>query len=294
MFKNLSRTYVISEIGINHQGDMNVARDMIKASKEAGADCVKLQKRDIDLVYTLNELNSQRPSKWGTTFREQKRGLEFDKDQYNQLQHFAHNQGLDFTASPWDVNSIDMLYDMSVPFLKIPSALATNKAYLRHCATTNLPLILSTGMCDARMINAIVWFLEDCQANLEVIMHCQSVYPTKPEDANLLGIQTLKEQFSRYQYVLGHSGHDELVMTSALAVALGARVIERHLTLDKNSEGTDQKASLEPDEFAEMVRKVRITETCLGDGKLIIQPDEKPIATKLRKVNDFTAPGDHE
>lgn len=288
MFKNLDKTYVIAEIGINHNGSIDTVVAMIKAAKDAGADCVKFQKRDIDLVYTIEELVSPRKSEWGTTFRDQKEGLELDHSDYSLVHEVCGSERIDWSASPWDLNSIKFLVDLNVPFIKIPSALATDKKYLKACAETKMPLILSTGMCDENMINKIVWYLEDCKANLEVIMACTSTYPTSLSEINLNSLNFLKRNYIRTEYVFGYSGHDELTITGPLAVACGAKVIERHLTLDKTMEGSDQKCSLEPNEFAQMIRQIRLAETILGDGVVKIYESEIPIIKKLRKVDDFS------
>lgn len=288
MFSDLDYVYVIAECGINANGDINIAQQMIKAAKDAGANCVKFQKRSINLVYTPEELASYRESKWGSTFREQKEGLEFSKDDYGDLQAYSKSLGIDFTASPWDRSSVRFLNDLRVPFIKIPSAKATDKEYLDEVAETHLPVILSTGMCDEEMINKIVWYLQDKKANLQVIMSCTSTYPTAEHEIDLNRIKRLISNFSRSNYAIGWSGHDTNPLTGALAAACGAEVIERHLTLDKTMEGTDQKASLEPDEFKKMVDDIRFTEEAMGNYEIKIYGSEKPIIAKLRKVDDFS------
>jgi N-acetylneuraminate synthase len=264
MFTDLDYVYVIAECGINANGDVNIAKQMIKAAKDAGANCAKFQKRTINLVYSAEELASFRDSKWGSTFREQKEGLEFSKEDYRTMQSYSTDIGIDFTASPWDASSVRFLDDMDVPFIKIPSAKATDKDYLDAVVETHLPIILSTGMCDENIINKIVWYLQDKRADLQVIMSCTSTYPTSEHEIDLNRIKRLISNFSRNNYAIGWSGHDTNPLTGALAVACGAEVVERHLTLDRAMEGTDQKASLEPNEFKQMVKDIRFTETSFG------------------------------
>jgi N-acetylneuraminate synthase len=287
MFTELNRTYIIADAGINHNGDIAMAMKLVSAAHKAGADCVKFQKRQIDLVYTSEELNSYRESKWGDTFRAQKEGLELSKDDYAQLQKYCDELGIAFTASPWDRSSVRFLDEMDVPFIKVPSAKATDKDYLEEVADTKLPIVLSTGMCTEEMINAIVFFLEDKKANLQVILSCTSTYPTQKEELDLNRIKTLINRYSRTKYTIGWSGHDTTILTGPLAVACGARVVERHITLNKRLDGSDQKASLEPSEFEQMVNDIRFTETVLGSGEIKIYPSERPIIAKLRKISDF-------
>jgi N-acetylneuraminate synthase len=276
----MKKTYVIAEIGINHNGDLNLAKELIVMAKSSGCNAVKFQKRDIDLVYTKEELNTIRESPWGTTNREQKMGLEFSIEQYKELESFSNDLGLDFIVSCWDMNSVDLIEgNLNVKYHKVASALLTDKSFLKKLNQTGKPVILSTGMSSQEEIDSAIKILD----NLEIILSCTSTYPSKDEEINLKYIQTLKQKYP--QYKIGFSNHANGLLPTIGSVALGAECIEFHITKDRTMYGSDQAASIEHPE--ELVSGVRKMENLLGDGIKKVYDSEKSIAKKLRKVNDI-------
>jgi N-acetylneuraminate synthase len=276
----MSNTYIISEIGINHNGDLDLAKELINASATAGANAVKLQKRTIDAVYTAEELDKYRESPWGTTNREQKEGLEFTIEQYQELQEYTEGLGLDFIVSCWDLNSLEEVSrNLKVRYHKIASALATDKSFLEALNETGTPVILSTGMCTTPQIAAAMEILE----NVEYVLACTSTYPTKSEEINLRHIETLQDDYpyTKVGFSNHYSGHDACVG----AVALGAECVEFHVTKDRTMYGSDQSASIEKVE--ELVDAIRNMETMLGDGIKKVYETEVPVMNKLRKVDDI-------
>ena len=276
----MNKTYIIAEIGINHNGDLNLAKELIKISKKSGCDAVKFQKRDIDSVYSIEELESFRESPWGTTFRQQKEGLEFSIEEYKELELFAKNLELDFIVSCWDKKSLHLINEnCDVKYQKIASALLTDKSFLEEINKTNKPVILSTGMSSQEEIDSAIKVLD----NLEIILSCTSTYPSKDEEINLKYIQTLKEKYP--QYKIGFSNHANGLLPTIGSIALGAECIEFHITKDRTMYGSDQAASIEHPE--ELVSGIRKMENLLGDGIKKVYESEKSIAKKLRKVNDI-------
>lgn len=274
--KRTGMVYVVAEIGINHNGSTETAQWLIDAAVQAGADAVKFQKRTISLVYTPEELAKPRQSPWGTTTREQKEGLEFSEDQYRLLAGYCQRQGIAWSASCWDEESVRFVAGMGVPWLKVPSALITDHALLGVYAATGLPLILSTGMSTVAEINGAVASLQGCDLTL---LHCTSTYPCDVKEINLKCIQWLKQ----YGCPVGFSSHSKSPWPILGAVALGAQVVEAHITLDHTMYGSDQAASLEPQAFAKIVQEVRDLEVALGNGKKVVYPSEEPIKAKLRR-----------
>lgn len=277
--------YIIAEIGINHNGDMEICRQLIEGAAQAGANAVKFQKRTIDQVYTQEELNAPRESVFGTTNGDLKRGLEFSREQYDQIDQICDDLGIEWFASPWDVESVQFLAKFHIPYLKIASAVATNKQVLKACCQTGIPLIVSTGMCDLPLIGDIVDYIKVQGGEIACLMHCTSTYPSQPEELNLLGIQELQNCF--LDIPVGYSGHEAGVPPTVMAAVLGATMIERHITLSRTMWGSDQAASLDVQGFTRMVRDVRLWERCKGDGRIVVYDTERPIEGKLRKVNDF-------
>ena len=274
-------TYIIAEIGINHNGDLSLAKSLIKSSAEAGCNAVKFQKRTIDLVYTEEELAAHRKSPWGTTNREQKEGLEFSLKQYKELESYTNTLGLDFIVSCWDTKSIkDIENTCNVSYHKVASALATDKEFLKQLVATKKPVILSTGMMTTYEIDAAVHILGD---SLEYILACTSTYPTKAEEMNLSHIKTLKISYENKK--IGFSNHYNGLDACVGATALGAECIEFHVTHDRTDYGSDQAASIE--NIGGMVQSIRNMEQMLGDGRKVVYETEKPIAAKLRKVNNI-------
>lgn len=277
-----NKVYIIAEIGINHNGDIQLAKDLILSSANAGASAVKFQKRTIDEVYTKEELDAPRSSPWGDTNREQKEGLEFNIEQYIVLEGYANSLGLDFIVSCWDIDSVDLIEKhLNVKYHKVASALATDRKFLERLNQTNKPIILSTGMCTSEQVDAAMNLL----LNVEYVLACTSTYPTKPEELNLLHIKTLKEQYgsqSKVGFSNHYSGHDACIA----AVALGSEAVEFHVTKDRTMYGSDQAASLEGiDSLIDGIHKISLM---LGDGLKKVYSSEVPIAQKLRKISDTT------
>lgn len=276
------KVYIIAEIGINHNGDLGLAKCLMQHAKAAGANAVKFQKRTIEAVYTPEELAKPRLSPWGTTNGELKRKLEFTRADYDEIAAYAASLGLDWFASAWDPASIRFLSDYRPPYLKIPSALLTNDPLLTAYRETGIPLILSTGMSTVEEIDHAVSLLTDDlkDADSLTLLHCTSAYPCALEEVNLLAIPTLR---GRYGLPVGFSSHTKAFWPCLGAVALGATMVEAHVTLDHTLFGTDQAASIEPEGFKKLCLEIRDLETCLGDGQKRIYPSEVPIREKLRR-----------
>lgn len=274
-----NKVYIISEIGINHNGDLGLAKELIYKSKNAGADAVKFQKRTINLVYTEAELNNYRESPWGLTNGEQKEGLEFDIEQYEELEKFVNELGMDFIVSCWDLQSIDLVEKhLNVRYQKIASALATNKEFLEKLNECGKPTILSTGMCTEKQIEASMNVLD----NVEYVLACTSTYPTEAEEINLLHITTLKNAYPNVK--VGFSNHYSGLDACIGAVVLGAKSIEFHITKDRAMYGSDQSASIE--DAKGLIDGIRSMEKMIGDGVKRVYETEKPIISKLRKINN--------
>ena len=273
--------YIISEIGINHNGDLNLAKELIDISVEHGCHAVKFQKRDINTVYSQDELDKFRESPWGTTNREQKEGLEFSIDQYVELENYSKSKNIDFIVSCWDLVSLNLVeQNLNVKYHKVASAILTDKEFLLKLKETNKPIIISTGMTTPDDINKSLEVLGD---NVQIILACTSTYPTKPEEINLNYIQTLKQNYP--SKIIGFSNHYSGVLACHGAVALGAEVIEFHITKDRTMYGSDQAASIENVEG--LVNGINAMAKMIGDGKKVIYQDELPIQEKLRKVNSL-------
>lgn len=277
--------YVVAEIGINHNGDLEAAMKLMREAKACGCDAVKFQKRTVDLVYTKEELANLRDSPFGSTNRDLKEGLEFGKSEYQELAELAKDIEIDWYASPWDQKSIEFLLDYDTPYLKVPSALVTSKEYLQACASSRKPLLVSTGMCDLQMIKQAVEVILSAGGQIACLYHCTSTYPCSIEELNLRGIQTLQKEFP--DIPIGYSGHEVTPYTTLIAAVMGARSVERHLTLSRALWGTDQAASLEVPAFAKLIRQIRNIELASGDGQIRFYESEIPVAEKLRKVDDL-------
>jgi N-acetylneuraminate synthase len=270
--------YVIAEIGINHNGDLDIAKQLIDAAVEAGCDAVKFQKRTVEVVYSPEELARPRESPFGSTNGDLKRGLEFGFDEFYEIDRYCAENGIDWFASCWDEASVDFIEQFQPTAYKVASASLTDDALLRHHRGKGRPIILSTGMSDLALIKRAVEVLGTDDL---VLLHCTSSYPSGPRELNLRGIPTLKEQFG---VPVGYSGHEVGLQTTLAAVVLGAAVIERHITLDRSMWGSDQAASVEPHGFTRLVRDIRTVEEALGDGVIRIYDSERPIIDKLRRV----------
>ena len=273
--------YITAEIGINHNGDIQIAKDLIDGAKYVGADAVKFQKRTIDLVYSKDELEKYRESPWGTTFREQKNGLEFKLNDYKTIDEHCKKINIDWFASSWDVESQVFLKQFNLKKNKIASAMLTNHHLIEEVAKEKKHTFISTGMHTFDEIKKVVdvFLQHNCSYEL---MHTVSTYPMKDEDANLLVINSLKDTFN---CDVGYSGHENGRVVSVAAAALGITSLERHITLDRTMYGSDQAASLEVEGFKLMVNYVRTVEKALGDGNKKILDEEKKIREKLSPKN---------
>ncbi len=273
--------FVIAEIGINHNGDLDLAKKMIAAAKKAGCNAVKFQKRTVEVVYTPAELAVFRENPFGSTNGDLKRGLEFSSEAYREIDEFCKAQDILWFASPWDEASVDFLERFHVPCYKIASPSLTDAGLLRRVKATDKPVLLSTGMSELSEIDRAVDILGRDQL---ILLHCVSQYPSAPENIHLRVIQTLE---SRYGVPVGYSGHEQDTVISAMAVALGACVIERHFTLDRALWGSDHKASIEPDEMTALVSNIRLIERALGKSIPRCLQIEVPARDKLRRVNSL-------
>lgn len=270
--------YIIGEIGINHNGDLDICKKLIEIAKHSGCNAVKFQKRDIDLVYTNDYLNSYRESPWGSTQRDQKKGLEFDLDQYKEINRFCSKIGIEWFASAWDEESQNFLNNFDLPHNKIASAMIISNKFLERVASEGKHTFISTGMSTLKQIDEAVDIFKQKNCSFE-LMHTVSTYPMKDSDANLNTIKTLK---NRYNCNVGYSGHESGVSISIAAAALDITSLERHITIDRAMYGSDQAASLEPNGLRQLVSSVRKIESAMGDGIKKIIKDEELIADKLR------------
>lgn len=277
-FDIADHVYVIGEIGINHNGSLDIAKQLIDMAKRCGCDAVKFQKRTIDIVYTQELLDSPRESPWGTTQRQQKEGLEFTEAQYDEIDRYCRAVGIDWFASAWDVPSQLFLRKYAAPYNKVASAMVTHPDFLKAVAEEKKPTFLSTGMCTWEEIDAAVALFKahDCPL---ILLHTVSEYPAPDEVLNIACMQTLRQ---RYGLPVGYSGHESSVSPSVMAAVLGAVAIERHITLDRAMYGSDQAASLEEPGLRSMVGMIRKIPVALGDGNKRITKKEEGVAAKLR------------
>jgi N-acetylneuraminate synthase len=271
--------FIIAEIGINHNGDLEICKDLINLAVEAGCDAVKLQKRDIDLVYKKKFLDGPRESPWGTTQRDQKMGLEFGEEDYKEIDLYCKRVNIEWFASAWDLNSQRFLRRFNCNYNKIASAMLVDKELLKAVASEKKHTFISTGMSTYEDIDEAVRIFESEECSYE-LMHTVSTYPMKDEDANLKMIETLRR---RYKCNVGYSGHEVGLAVSYAAAALGISSLERHITLDRAMYGSDQSASLEPNGLKMLTGAIRKIEKAMGDGKKRIIDEEIPIAKKLRE-----------
>jgi N-acetylneuraminate synthase len=271
--------FIIAEIGINHNGDLDVTKQLIKKASKAGADAVKFQKRTIDIVYSKDELDKYRESPWGTTNRQQKNGLEFGKEEYDQIDQYCREIGIEWLASAWDLESQKFLKQYDLKYNKIASALLTYDDLLEVVAREGKHTFISTGMSTMEEINHAVEVFRKHNCPFE-LMHCNSTYPMKNEDANLRVMNALRAEFG---CDVGYSGHETGRIVSVCAAALGATSLERHITLDRSMYGSDQSASLEVGEFRRLISDVRTVELALGASNKVVHDTEIPIREKLRK-----------
>ena len=270
--------FITAEIGINHNGDVEIAKKLIDVAVESGCDAVKFQKRTIDIVYTKEELERPRESPFGNTNGDLKRGLEFGKKEYAEIDRYCKEKHILWYASCWDEKSVNFIEKFNPPCYKIASACLTDDNLLKHTKTKGKPIILSTGMSTIDEIKHAVEILGE--ENL-IILHCTSTYPSEPKELNLKVIQNLKKLFN---CSIGYSGHEVGIASTETAATIGACMIERHITLDRAMGGSDHAASLEPQGIKKLVRDIRLIPIVMGDGIKIVYDSETPIKKKLRRV----------
>ena len=271
--------YIIAEIGINHNGDIEIAKQLMDVAVETGCDAVKFQKRTPEICVPEEQKSIPRETPWGTmTYFEYKKRIEFEQKEFEQIDAYAKKIGIDWFASPWDVPSVDFLESFNVPCQKIASACLTDSELLTAINKTKTTTILSTGMSSMQEIDKAVSLLSGVPL---AIAQATSTYPAEASELNLRAIQTFAE---KYNVPVGYSGHERGLQVTIAAVALGATFIERHITLDRSMWGTDHSASLEPEGLKKLVRDIRIVELALGDGKKKVYESEIPIRAKLRRV----------
>lgn len=279
VISNDEKCYIIAEVGINHNGSIELAKKIINVAYESGADAVKFQKRDIESVYSKEYLEGYRESPFGSTQKDLKENLEFSKEQYVELKRYSNQLGLDFIASPWDEKSVDFLCEIGVDFIKVASPCLHDIKLLKHIRSKQLPLIVSTGMSDKDQIERAFTILEGVPI---VMLHCVSTYPTLEKDINMRRLKTLRDSFNCTD-LIGYSGHEMDMLPALLAVSMGAKVIEKHVTMSRDLWGSDHKVSLEPHELKELVHEIRRSETILGEDCIQVLTNEIPAMKKLQR-----------
>lgn len=277
----MKKVFIIAEIGINHNGDIDIAKKLIDGAVEARCDLVKFQKRTVEIVYTAEDLDRPRESPWGNTNRQQKMGLEFGEKEYAEIDRYCREKGIQWTASAWDVPSQVFLRKFNLNYNKVASAMLTNRELMEEIAAEHRHTFISTGMSSMDQIGKVVKIFRDARCPFE-LMHCNSTYPMKDEDANLHTIATLR---STFECDVGYSGHETGLIVSCAATALGATSIERHITLDRSMYGSDQSASVELSGLTKLVKYIRAVEKSLGTRIKTITPKEAEISKKLRRVD---------
>ena len=281
ILSRLEMTFITAELGINHNGDIDIAKKLIDTAKLAGCDAVKFQKRTVEKVYSKEVLDSPRNSPWGTTTREQKNGIEFSKNEYDIIDKYCKNNHIEWYASAWDVESLEFLKQYELKYNKVASAMLTNMELINKIAQEKKHTFVSTGMSNIDQIKTAVNIFKKNECPFE-LQHSNSSYPMKIEEANLNCIKTLQNEF---ECNVGYSGHESLgYLICVAAVILGATSIERHITLDRSMYGSDQPASLEPAGLQRLVRDIRNIDLIMGDGEKIIWDSEIPVMKKLRNM----------
>ena len=271
--------FIIAEIGINHNGDMSICKELIDVSVHSGCDAVKFQKRYIDNVYTQEFLDSPRESPWGTTQREQKAGLEFGKSEYTEIDKYCKEVGIEWFASAWDLKSQEFLQQFDCKYNKVASAMIVYEELLKMIANEGKHTFISTGMTTYDDIKKAVDIFDEAGCSFE-LMHTVSNYPIKDEDANLKMIDVLRKKFN---HDVGYSGHEVGLAVSFAAAALGITSLERHITLSRTMYGSDQSASIEPNGLRQLVSTVRKISLAMGDGVKKFSDEEKLVAANLRQ-----------
>lgn len=276
----MNKPLLVGEIGINHNGDINIVKRLIDQSCACGLDYIKFQKRTIEDVYTKEELDKYRESPWGTTNREQKYGLEFEYKEYKEIDNYCKKKNIKWFSSPWDVKSVGFLENFKLPFIKVAAASITNEPLLERIKYTDIPVIMSCGMSDENDINRALDIVGD---NVEYLLSCTSSYPTTNSDVNLKRILTLKEKYGN-KYKIGFSNHSTGIPFIIAAMTLGAEMVEFHITLDRSMYGSDQKASIEKSGIEKIVDYINAIYEGWGDGEIKCLQSEEPIREKLRQV----------
>jgi sialic acid synthase SpsE len=275
-----SPTYIIAEIGINHNGDLNTAKELIDVAKKAGCDAVKFQKRNPDICVPEKQKKIMRETPWGyITYLDYKYKVEFEKEEYDIIDDYCKKINIHWFASPWDVDSVKFLSQYEIPALKVPSASLNDIELLTAMGKTEKPIILSTGMSNQNEVDSAINLLSDSEL---AILHCVSTYPTPASELNLNVIKTFQAKYPNL--IIGYSGHETGLSTTYAAVALGAKIVERHITLDRSMWGTDHSASIEPHGLKTLVSNIRDIELAMGDGIKTVTAGEIPIREKLRRV----------
>ena len=275
----MKKTYIIAEIGINHNGDLDIAKRLIDIATLSGCDAVKFQKRNPDVCVPEHQKNVMRDTPWGTmTYLEYKYKVEFEKAEYDEIDRYCKEKGIAWSASPWDLDSLEFLTQYNLPFIKLPSAMLTNYELVEVCAKSGKRVILSTGMSTEEEIDTAVDTIKRFTSDF-AILHCNSTYPAPIEELNLSTIKTLKD---KYNCEVGYSGHEFRIGTTVAAIYLGATILERHITLDRTMWGTDHLSSVEPQGLIKLVKGVRELEDAYGDGIIQVTESEKIIRNKLR------------
>ena len=284
----MKKTYIIAEIGINHQGDIDIAKRLIDIAAAAGCDAVKFQKRNPHKAVPEEQKN--KPRSWQgemMTYLEYKLKTEFGKEEYDEIDRYCKQQSIAWSASPWDMDSLEFLTQYDIPFIKVPSAMLTNHELLEACVRSGKRVIFSTGMSTQEEIDDAVGTLRIAK-DLYVgtkdhkigLLHCNSTYPAPVDELNLSAIKTLQNKYPDFE--IGYSGHEMLLGTTVASVLLGASIIERHITLDRTMEGSDHSASVTPWGLFKLVSGIRELEAAYGDGVIKVTESEVPVRTKLR------------
>lgn len=277
----MSKITTIAEIGINHNGSLDIAKKLIDVCASAGMDIVKFQKRTPDLCVPEHQKNVMRVTPWGNmTYLQYKHRMEFGAKEYDEIDRYCRSKGIKWTASAWDYPSLQFLIERNVPFIKIPSACAVDIDLLDAAKISGVPLVVSTGMCDEDMVNFIVDAYGD---SIQCLMHCVSTYPSKASEQNLSAITWMKDSFPHLQ--IGFSNHFPGLTFIPAAIALGCSWVEMHVTLDRSSWGTDQAASIEPEGVFRVMKWIHSMEAAMGDGKKAILEAERPVMKRLRRVS---------
>ena len=277
-----NKIYIIAEIGINHNGSLEIAKQLIDIAKVAGCDVVKFQKRNPDVCVPEHQKTVMRDTPWGRmSYLDDKYKVEFNKSDYDEIDLYCKSKDIDWSASPWDIDSLNFLNEYDIPFIKIPSALLTDLELIKESAKKSKELIISTGMSTLDEVDEAVKTIKNANSNCKYsILHCNSSYPAPIEDLNLKCIETLQK---RYQCKVGYSGHEFGLTTTIASICMGATIIERHITLDRTMWGTDQMCSVEPQGLIKLVRGIKELNIALGDGEKKVTANEVEIRKKLRK-----------